>query len=148
MAMNTQVSRVSVRSIEHDVVWSSELGAGHDFDANAENAASINGIWVGVFDLERRYGCASSVETLLVVRVLGFGSGEDLVADGLGFRGECNRAAFLVVFLEGVSYRIGRDEGCGLDLQFLLQRGGWAHRKSASGQGSPWRITYLLLEGH
>lgn len=74
------------RAVQHNIVRLQELAARHDFEAQAEHVSAIDGIGVGIVDLEGGDGGGDSVEALLVVGLLLLGAGEEelLVAvDGL-----------------------------------------------------------------
>lgn len=77
---------VGIRAVQHNVVRLQELATGHDFEAQAEHVSAVDGIWVGIVDLEGGDGGRDSVEALLVVGLLLLGAGKEelLVAvDGL-----------------------------------------------------------------
>lgn len=80
------LAAVGVRAVQHNVVGLQELAARHDLEAQAEHVSAIDGVGIGIVDLEGGDGGGDAVEALLVVGLLLLGAGEEelLVAvDGL-----------------------------------------------------------------
>ncbi len=61
MAMDTEIAAVRVGSVQHDIIGSDELGFGHDFETKAEDVPTVDGVRIGIADLERRDGGARAV---------------------------------------------------------------------------------------
>lgn len=77
---------VGIRAVQHNVVRLQELAARHDLETQAEHVSAIDGIGVGIVDLEGGDGGGDPVETLLVVGLLLLGAGEEellIAVDGL-----------------------------------------------------------------
>lgn len=70
MAVDTEAAAVRVRSVQHDIVGSDELGPGHDLEAKSEDVPAIHGVRIRVVDLEGGDGGARAVEALLFVGAL------------------------------------------------------------------------------
>jgi len=118
VAVNAQVFGVEIRSVEHDVVRSQELTLGHDFEAQTEDMATINGIGIRIVDLEGGDGAAYAIEALLIVSFLLVGFAEELCARW----GSISRREKTARRLEKTpSRRRGEDGGC-FDLERLAQR--------------------------
>lgn len=80
---------VRVRAVEHDIVGAEEAGLGHDLEAEAEDLAFIDGVGVGIADLEGGYAGCGSVEVELIMSFLGISAGEEFgVSNGVGFEGK------------------------------------------------------------
>lgn len=118
MAVNAQVFGVEVRSVEHDVVGSQELSLGHDFEAQPQDMATVDGIGIRVVDLEGGDGAAYAIETLLIISLLLVGFAEELCArwHSIPRREETAR------WLEKIPSRRRSEDGGSFDLERLAQR--------------------------
>lgn len=85
MSMDAKMAGVGVGTIEHDIVGSQEARFGHDFEAKAEDLASIDGVGVWVADLEGGDAGAHAVEVELVMGLLSIEAGDELGVGAAGW---------------------------------------------------------------
>jgi hypothetical protein len=78
MPMDAQVGRGRIRAIEHHEVGLEKLAARHDLEAQAEDVATIDSIWIGIANFKRCDGVAYSLGALLDVCFLLGGSAAEL----------------------------------------------------------------------
>ncbi|KUI62125.1 hypothetical protein VP1G_11335 [Cytospora mali] len=97
-----------IRPVQEDIVRPYELGPRHDLNAHAQDVAAVHGVGVRVAHAEGGDAGAGAVQTLLIVRLLLFDPGLEVL------RGFVRRY--------GLACRGGGEKGAGLDADLAFER--------------------------